>query len=133
MKHWGIRARVLFLALAPSVMILFTLVAYFTYQGIREIDLSLSERGKLVARRLSVGTEFAIFAGDRVALQRLTDAALNEADVSGITVQDREGNELARSDTPNPASPDTLLRFVEPVIQTRLAAGDFPEQAQTSG
>ena len=133
MKHWGIRARVLFLALAPSVMILFTLVAYFTYQGIREVDISLSERGKLVARRLSVGTEFAIFAGDRAALQRLTDAALREADVSSITVHDGQGSELARSDAPIRSQADTLLSFVEPVIQTRLAAGDFPEQAQSSG
>ena len=132
MKHWGIRARVLFLALAPSVMILFTLVAYFTYQGIREVDVSLSERGKLVARRLSVGSEFAIFAGDRLALQRLSDAALGEADVSSITVLDGRGNELARSDAATPAVPGALLRFVEPVIQTRLAAGDFPEQVQTS-
>ena len=88
MKEWGIRARVLFLALAPSVMILLSLVTYFTYERIAEVDVSLAERGKLVARRLAPGTEFAIFAGDRAALQRLADAAVHEVDVSSIAIRD---------------------------------------------
>ena len=78
MRQWGIRARVLFLALAPSVMILASLVTYFTYQRIVEADVSLAERGKLVARRLAPATEFAIFAGDHAALQRLTDIQIRE-------------------------------------------------------
>ena len=68
MSGWGIRARVFFLALAPSVMILLALVVYFTYQRVVEVDVSLAERGKLVARRLAPGAEFALFAGDRAAL-----------------------------------------------------------------
>ena len=50
MKNWGIRARVLLLALAPSVLILLTLVAYFTYARITEVDASLARQGRSVAR-----------------------------------------------------------------------------------
>ena len=39
MKNWSIRTRVLFLALAPSVMILLALVTYFTYTSIAEVDI----------------------------------------------------------------------------------------------
>jgi len=130
MSGWGIRARVLFLALAPSVMILLSLVIYFTYERIVEVDVSLAERGKLVARRLAPATEFAIFTGDHAALQRLSDAAVHEADVSSIAIADAKGNELASSGRIAPADESGSMRFTEPVIQTRLAVGDFPEQMQ---
>jgi two-component system, sensor histidine kinase len=133
MRHWGIRTRVLFLAMAPSLMILLALVTYFTYQRIEEVDVSLAERGKLIARRLAPGTEYAIFAGDRAALQRLADAASSEVDVSSIAIDDALGHELARSGGSVPANVDPSLRFSEAVKQTRLAVGDFPEQGQVSG
>lgn len=132
MSNWGIRARVLFLALAPSVMILLSLVIYFTYERIVEVDVSLAERGKLVARRLAPATEFAIFTGDHAALQRLADAAVHEADVSSIAIADAQRSELARSGRIAPVDESASMRFTEPVIQTRLAVGDFPEQMQAS-
>ena len=58
----GIRARVLFLALAPSVLILLTLVTYFTYDRIAEVDRSLARQGIALARQLAPGAEFALFA-----------------------------------------------------------------------
>src|SRR5580765_7034407 len=121
MSGWGIRARVLFLALAPSVMILLSLVIYFTYERIVEVDVSLAERGKLVARRLAPATEFAIFAGDHAALQRLTDAAVREADVSSIAIADAHGNQLSRSGSAAEADGSNSMRFTEAVMQTRLA------------
>jgi signal transduction histidine kinase/ActR/RegA family two-component response regulator len=132
MKHWGIRTRVLFLALAPSILILLALVTYFTWDRIAEVDVALAERGKLIARRLAPGTEYAIFAGDRAALQRLADAAASEVDVSSISIEDAAGQELVRSGTA-PHGGAGSMRFTEPVVQTRLAVGDFPEQMQASG
>jgi two-component system, sensor histidine kinase len=128
MKGWGIRARVLFVALVPSVLILFVLVIYFTYTRIVEVDVSLAHQGKSVARQLAPGAEFALFAGDRVALQRLTDAAAREANVSGITITDGAGRALAASkvDDTNDRLADTI-EFMQPVFETRLAA-DIPDQ-----
>jgi signal transduction histidine kinase len=132
MKQWGIRTRVLFLAMAPSLMILLSLVTYFTYQRIEEVDDSLVERGKLIARRLAPGTEYAIFAGDRAALQRLADAASSEVDVSSIAISDALGQELAQAGARPVVDADRSMRFTEAVRQTRLAVGDFPEQMQAS-
>ena len=129
MKNWGIRSRVFLLALAPSVMILLALVIYFTYERIAEVEVSLAERGKLVARRLAPSAEFAIFAGDNAALQRLADAAAAEADVSAITIDDEAGQELVHAG--NSAAGDAM-RFIEPIVQTRLAVGDLPEQLNAS-
>ena len=126
MKNWGIRTRVLFLALAPSVLILHTLVSYFTYTRIVEVDAALARQGLSVARQLAPGAEFALFAGDHAALQRLADAAAREANVSGIRITDASGRELARtvSEDAGAAASETI-DFEQPVFETRVAV-DIP-------
>lgn len=133
MKGWGIRARVLVLALTPSAMILLALVGYFTYQRIAEVDFSLAQRGILVARQLAPVAEFAIFAGDRSALQRLTDAAMYEADVRSVTIADPQGQALARSGPVDPSEAGDSVRFTQPVMQTRLVTSDLPEEMHVNG
>ncbi|MGE5105897.1 MAG: ATP-binding protein [Betaproteobacteria bacterium] len=127
MKTWGIRARVLFLALAPGALILFALLVYFTYARIAEVDAALARQGVSVARQLASGAEFALFAGDRAALQRLADAAAHEANVASVRIVDATGQELARS-LPDEAGGDAeRIEFVHPVVQTPMAA-DIPER-----
>ena len=96
MNRWGIRARVLFLALMPSIMILLALVGYFTYSRITEVDVLLAQRGISLARQLAPATEFALFAGDRVALERLAGTAAREADVANVTIFDAQGSVVAQ-------------------------------------
>jgi signal transduction histidine kinase len=133
MKRWGIRARVLLLALAPSVLILFTLVIYFTYTRIAEVDVSLAQQGISVARQLAPGAEFALFAGDRAALRRMTDAAARESNVSRIRITDAKGRELAHSGGDGErADGSEIIEFEHPVFETRIAA-DIPEQLYVPG
>jgi signal transduction histidine kinase len=132
MNRWGIRARVLFLALTPSALILVTLVAYFTTVRMSEVDAELRQRGTSVARQLAPGAEYALFAGDRAALQRLADAAARENDVSSVTIVDHQGEVLAHSGANGEAQSDASLRFTQPVMETRLSVADFPEQMQSS-
>jgi signal transduction histidine kinase/CheY-like chemotaxis protein len=128
MKHWGIRARVLFLALAPGALILFTLLIYFTYTRIAAVDTALARQGVSIARQLASAAEFAVFARDRVALQRLADAAAREENVSTVHIRDAAGHELARS-TGERAITETekLVAFAYPVVETRLST-DIPER-----
>ncbi len=132
MRSWGIRSRVLLVALTPSVMILLALVSYFTYDRIVEVDISLAQRGILVARELVPGAEFALFAGDRSELQRLADAAIGEADVRRVTIADAQGRELARSGPPGASSSGESVTFTQPVSQTRLVTADLPEELRVS-
>ena len=131
MSSWGIRARVLVLALLPSVLILLTLVSYFTYERITEVDASLAQRGRLVARQLAPSAEFALFSGDHSTLQRLTDAAVRETDVVWASVTDVHGQDLAYSTAPDTGDVADTARFAEAVKRTRLAATDFPEPSST--
>ena len=130
MRRWGIRARVLFLALVPSTLILATLVAYFTTVRISDVDTQLAQRGAALARQLAPGAEFALFAADRAALQRMADAAAKEADVASVTIMDAQDQVVARSGT-MAVEPGTV-RFREPVMATRLGGPDLPEQMASS-
>ncbi|MCC6192892.1 MAG: response regulator [Burkholderiales bacterium] len=119
MRRWGIRARVLFVALAPSVLILSALVSYFTYAMIVEVDVALARQGVALARQLAPGAEFALFAGDRVALQHMADAAAKEANVIEVAIFDAAGQVLARGGRATTHTED-VLRFRQPVVQTQL-------------
>lgn len=133
MKTWGIRARVLFLALLPSIMILVTLAGYFTYSRIAEVDVLLAQRGNSLARQLAPGTEFALFAGDSAALERLAQAAVREADVASVTITDARGRVVAGATSTMPLNGDAVARFTQPVMATRLETADFPEQMGPGG
>ena len=113
-------------------MILLVLVSYFTYERITDVDRSLAQRGVLVARQLGPAAEFALFAGDRAALQRLTDAAIREADVANVVIADSQGQALAHSASSGTQSPDDTVSFTEPVQQTRVLPSDFPESSHAS-
>jgi two-component system, sensor histidine kinase len=132
-KAWGIRARVLFLALLPSVMILLTLVGYFTYIRIAEVDVLLAQRGNALARQLAPGTEFALFAGDSAALDRLAQAAVREADVASVTITDAGGRIVSGATSKVAANGTVVANFAQPVMATRVESGDFPEQAGPGG
>ena len=132
MKNWSIRTRVLFLALAPSVMILLALITYFTYTSIAEVDISLERHGISVARQLAPGTEFALFAGDRAALQRLTDAAVHESDVARVTITDAHGQALAQSGQDERLKIGESVLFTQAVTESRLPAADCRGSAPQS-
>ncbi len=133
MKKWGIRARVLFLALLPSVTILLTLVGYFTYTRIAEVDVVLAQRGNSLARQLAPGTEFALFAGDSAALDRLAKSAAREVDVAGVTITDARGRVVAREKSDIARNGDATVQFTQPVLATRLDTADSPEQMGAIG
>jgi hypothetical protein len=109
-------------------MILVALVSYFTYDRIAQVDISLAQRGILVARQLAPGAEFALFAGDKTELQRLADAAFHEADVRSITIADAQGQVLAHSGADESASDESVM-FTQSVTQTQLAVTDLPEES----
>jgi signal transduction histidine kinase len=119
MKAWGIRARVLLLALLPSVMILVSLVGYFTYARITEVNDLVGQRGVALARQLASGAAFAIVAADRTALQRLTDAMALERDVASVAIAGTDGHELAITRSLDRTEATDVVRYTQPVMNGR--------------
>lgn len=97
MKNWGIRTRVLFLALAPLAFITLILDIYFINTRVRDLSQALTERGHAIASQLAPASEYGVFSGNRDILNQLVQAALAEPDVSSVTFVDAGGKTLARA------------------------------------
>ena len=74
---WGIKQRVLFLALIPTVTISVLLGVYFI--GIRLEDLSraLNDRGTAISSRLASQGQYGVFVRDTESLRHLARQAIS--------------------------------------------------------
>lgn len=133
-QHWGIRNRVMLVAVLPSVILAVILTAFFTRSRIADIEDAHIDRGRAYARQLAAAAEFALFTGNRPALQRLAESALAESDVRGLTIlgPDKQilavvGNSVVAADMPTPGIQplsDGGLRIVEMVLPSQLEVDD---------
>lgn len=93
-SKWGIKHRVLLLALIPAITISILLGGYFI--GIRLEDLSkaLNDRGTAIASRLASQGEYGMFARDTESLRHIARNAINK-EVSSVAFYDKKGGEIA--------------------------------------
>ena len=140
MRHWGIKRRVMILALVPATLIAAMLAFSFIQSGIRDLDLSLRERGQAIARQLAPASEYGVFSGNREILQALAQSTMREADVKAVVVADSRGKVLAVSGRPGIpvaamsgaegapqviASGGSSLAFTAPIYQSEINVDDF--------
>ncbi|MDO9597187.1 MAG: ATP-binding protein [Azoarcus sp.] len=138
-RHWGIRARVMLAAVLPMLALALVLTTSYTRSRLADMDEALSARGRAVARQLAAASEYAVFSGNRDALQQMSSALLSEDDIAGISIVDSRGETLARSgmlDGLLPPIPTQsvsastqlvqgpTLRLIEPIRPSRLELDD---------
>lgn len=148
MRRWGIKKRVLFLALMPAAGIALLLAVYFVSSGIHSLEQSLRERGLAIARQLAPASEFGVFSGNREILQSLVDSAMREADVTAATITNMDGAILAASGKSmgppilsdyraglyiGVAEQGDVLNFSAPVFQSQTEVDDFASGGVSSG
>lgn len=97
MKNWGIRTRVLLLAILPAVTIAVTLVGFGWYRVSADLERDLRDYGVGLSRQLAAVSEFSSYSGDHEALQRIALAARDEALVTAVVFFDRDGTPVASS------------------------------------
>ncbi len=136
-QHWGVRARVILVAVVPTIVLATFMIAYFTHLRLTDLEQAYSERGRALARLIATATEYAVFANNVEDLQRLLDSALKEEGVRGVVAIDSHGRPLAQAGTVSPAPTEqpiqvasqiTLsesVRFFEPIVPVRLNIGDL--------
>ncbi len=100
MRRWGIKRRVMFLAIVPAAMIAALLAMSFITDGIQGLDTALRERGMAIARQLAPASEYGVFSGNREILQALAQSTMRESDVKSVVVTDSRGKVLAVSGRP---------------------------------
>ncbi|MEZ5627957.1 MAG: ATP-binding protein [Rhodocyclaceae bacterium] len=132
MQSWGIRARVILVAVVPAIVLAVFMTAYYTHSRITDLEEAYRDRGRAFARQIAAATEYAVFSSNREDLRRLLDSARAEEGVRGIFISDTSGRELARSGVITSELPlrsvgrsydegvNQTLRFYEPILPTRL-------------
>jgi signal transduction histidine kinase len=135
LRNWGIKGRVLFLALAPALIIAAGLTIYDITTRLRDIEQALHERGLTIARQLSPASEFGVFSGNHEILTRLTQSTLLEADVTAVAITNADWRVLAASGhylAPPSLSGDTLtsLGFVQKKDALIFSAPIFQSQTE---
>ncbi len=132
--NWGIRSRVLLVAILPMMVLAILLTGFYTTARLGDLEDAHHARGKAFARQLVAASEYAVFSGNREALQQLTNAILSEEGVTGVLVGSRHGTLLARSGLSSHHSGTAIdrantlqievdgdtLRIIEPIIPSRL-------------
>lgn len=143
---WGIKGRVLFLALVPALIIAAGLTLYDITTRLRDIEQALNERGLAIVRQLSPASEFGVFSGNHDILTRLTQSTLLEADVTAVTITNIDGRILAASGrTPDlpflggnaPTKPAIVERsdaliFSAPIFQSQTEMEHYLDTASQS-
>lgn len=92
MKHWGIRSRVLLVALAPLLVSGLVGGVWLVLDRLAALESALVERGHATARQVAASADYGVFSGNTDALVALIEAARRERDVTGIMVSNRDGD-----------------------------------------
>lgn len=97
MRKWGVKTRVMVLALFPAITIALILGVVFTHTQISSIHNLLHERGLSLGRQLATASEYGVFTSNRPLLLSLTNATLEEKDVRAIMILDSFHRSLVHS------------------------------------
>lgn len=112
-KSWGIKKRVVFLALMPVATIAIALTAYFLVVRYGDVEAALRSRGESIVRQLAPAAEYGAFSGNRGDLLRLAQSASREPDVIAVTILDATYQPLA-----------TAGHATQPVDMAKISAQD---------
>jgi len=105
MIKWGIRKRVLLLALLPTCLIAVVLSWFFIHTQFDDLNVNFDQRGGLLARQLAISSEYASLTNDEKLLRRVTQPLLQQDEIIGVRIVDMSGNPLYSYQEPGyPAS-----------------------------
>ncbi|MDH5425456.1 MAG: response regulator [Gammaproteobacteria bacterium] len=94
MTNYSIRKRVLLLALLPTAITVFSLVGYFTYSSIQDVETTLNQRGQDISKYLSKISEVGVYTGDIEFLERHMKTTFTEGDIHKISILDKNNETI---------------------------------------
>lgn len=97
MATFGVRGRVIGLALVPMAIIGILLLFQLITGKIDDLDQSLRTRSAAIARQLAPAAEYGVASGNAEVLQTLLDKAAIEPDIRGVAVFAENGQWLAQA------------------------------------
>ncbi|TNF36281.1 MAG: response regulator [Gammaproteobacteria bacterium] len=137
MKNWGIKKRVLMLALFPMLVVALSLATYFNLSRINDIEAVLLNKGQLLANHLAPACEYGVFSGNLEILDSLITNILLEEDVVQVTIYNADNAPLiSRSISPSERKIHSIssffvneerLRFTADITTTEIDINDFDQ------
>ncbi len=108
-KQYGIRTHVIWFTLMPLMLMVILLEAFLLHDRYADLDRDLLSRGQLIARQLAAGSEYGVFADNRLFLSGIAESALQQPDVKGVVVMNAKSEVLVTSGDMSGAGRKTLL------------------------
>lgn len=96
-NDWGIKTRVLFLTLVPTIIISLLLSAYFTSTRFQDLEKALHDRGYAIALQLAPESEYGVFSANTTILQHLANDTLINPEVRSVSIFNKNGRLLAHA------------------------------------
>ena len=81
-KHFGIRARVILIAILPVALLVLWVVFITYYSRLAEVHQELAEHAKVVATALAESSEYSLISGNFSDLERVKTALCKRIPVS---------------------------------------------------
>ncbi|MFT6733206.1 MAG: two-component system sensor histidine kinase BarA [Polaribacter sp.] len=100
MNQWGIKARVILLAVVPTGLVALVMGSYFVTTRIQDLNNNLQVRGLTVAKYVSQISEFAVLSANHQTLSKLVSSARDgDQDILAIAIYNKQNILLASSGT----------------------------------
>jgi signal transduction histidine kinase len=93
----GIRTRILFIAILPSMLIAIALTTYFTHQGMQDAQRALDNQARQSALILAASGEYALISGNQELLDKVIRKERARADLSYAAIYEINGPLKAQS------------------------------------
>ena len=121
MKFTGIRSHLLLLGIIPAFILSSALAFYFIDNQIRNLEISLQERGDLITRQLASASVYGVFSGNNQVLQELVNTVLKEKYVVSVKIINQQDIIIAQAQLIEIPDAIFLLNFTAPVALKPLA------------
>lgn len=144
LEEWGIKNRVLIVALLPTIIIALLLGVYFTSTRLTDLEQSLKDHGTAISIQLASSSEYGVFANNKSLLNKIIENSAEDKDVRAITIYDKDGVELThigpkiniKYDANRDKSPLTIINniennsliFVTPIMLRDVIIDDFHDK-----
>lgn len=99
LKSWGIRERIVFVAIMPATLIAIVLATYFLLSRYADAERGLTERSHALIKLLTPAVEYGVFSGNRDELNQLISGLAQAPDIKSVAIYDNRGAVLAQAGT----------------------------------
>ncbi len=85
-RNPNIQQQMALITLIPLLILTIFLESFLLHGRFADLDLSLMERGKLIARQMASSSEYGVFTNNQEFLRMIANGSLREPDVRGVAI-----------------------------------------------